>query len=169
MHACHVATHICLHPRRPSGIPCFPSTDQYYQVMYNGLDSMMQRFLNEVHLLAGDATADQHLNSTRLNYLFKTGYYDLHDGMRHNAQLTTDTVLAQFTAVKQAHIILFVLSVMLALAFLLGMFRPFLKRWATSGWHGCVTGRVKAGAAALLLSSVLCLHHMLLAADDGTA
>lgn len=112
---------------------CFPATDKYYQVTYNGLDSMMQRYLAEVHLLSEDTTADQHLNSSRLDYLFKTGYYDLHDGMKANAQLTTATVLAQFDSVKQAHVILFVLSVLLTLAFMMGMFRPFLKRCATAG------------------------------------
>jgi hypothetical protein len=57
-------------------------------------------------------------------------YYDLHDGMRASAELTTDFVLAQFDAVRQLHVVLFVLSLLLSAAFLLLMFRPFIKRWA---------------------------------------
>ena len=48
--------------------------------------------------------------------------------MKASAELTTDFVLAQFDAVRQLHVVLFVLSLLLSAAFLLLMFRPFIKR-----------------------------------------
>ena len=114
--------------RRPPGLACFNASDPYYLVMRNGLDAMMQRFLDEARLLAHDQLADATMASKRLDYLFKAGFYDLQDGMKASAQLTTEFVLAQFDSVKQAHVVLFVLSLLLSAAFLALMFRPFLRR-----------------------------------------
>ena len=60
-------------PRRPAGVPCFPTSDPYYQVMYNGLDSMMQRFLDEARLLSRDELGEANVTSPRLDLLFKVG------------------------------------------------------------------------------------------------
>ncbi len=54
-------------------MPCFPASDPYYQVMYNGLDSMMQRFLDEARLLSRDDLGEANVTSPRLDLLFKLG------------------------------------------------------------------------------------------------
>ncbi|GLC67719.1 hypothetical protein PLESTF_000598300 [Pleodorina starrii] len=110
----------------PNKADCYPPSHPYSAVVYRGLNAMMQRFFVEADLLLRDSPSAWSLNSSRLDYLFHEGTGNLHWAMYHLTEVHLDSVVALYTRVEVFHVVVFVLSWLLAGLFLFGMLRPFM-------------------------------------------
>ncbi|GLI64845.1 hypothetical protein VaNZ11_008226 [Volvox africanus] len=109
---------------------CFPEGHMYHEVSMNALDPMIRRLIEEALLLGNDAYSELNFNSTRFDYIWRVAFHQLIQGVWSANNIYTSAANANFGKVRMAHIILFVLSLALAMVFLLFMFRPFIRRTA---------------------------------------
>ncbi|KAG2450719.1 hypothetical protein HYH02_004557 [Chlamydomonas schloesseri] len=109
---------------------CYPEGHMYHEVSMNALDPMVRRLIEEALLLGNDADADLNFNSTRFDYIWRVAYHQLMMGVWDANGIYTTAANEKFGQVRMAHIILFVLSICLAILFLATMFRPFIRRTA---------------------------------------
>ncbi|GIL98955.1 hypothetical protein Vretimale_4181, partial [Volvox reticuliferus] len=110
----------------PDPADCYLANHSYAAVVYRGLNAMMQRFFLEADLMLRDSSAAWHLNSSRLDYLFLEGTGNLHWAMLHLTDVHLASVVALYMRVEVFHVVVFVLSWLLAGLFLFGMLRPFM-------------------------------------------
>ncbi|GIL43535.1 hypothetical protein Vafri_1240, partial [Volvox africanus] len=110
----------------PDAADCYPPNHSYAAVVYRGLNAMMQRFFLEADLMLRDSPSAWNLNSSRLDYLFHEGTGNLHWAMMHLTSVHLDSVVALYMRVEVFHVVVFVLSWLLAGLFLFGMLRPFM-------------------------------------------
>ncbi|GFR48517.1 hypothetical protein Agub_g10412 [Astrephomene gubernaculifera] len=109
---------------------CFPEGHMYHEVSMNALDPMIRRLIEEALLLGNDAYSDINFNSTRFDYIWRVAYHQLIKGSWTANTIYTTAANANFGKVRMAHVILFVLSLLMAVLFLVAMFRPFIRRTA---------------------------------------
>ncbi|KAG2493479.1 hypothetical protein HYH03_008295 [Edaphochlamys debaryana] len=109
---------------------CFPEGHMYHEVSGNALDPMIRRLIEESLLLGNDAMPDLNFNNTRFDYIWRVAYHQLMQGVWAANAIYTTAANANFSQVRMAHIILFVISLVLAVLFLSMMFRPFIRRTA---------------------------------------
>ncbi|EFJ44860.1 hypothetical protein VOLCADRAFT_94888 [Volvox carteri f. nagariensis] len=110
----------------PDASDCYPPEHPYAAVVYRGLNAMMQRFFVESDLMLRDAPSAWQLNSSRLDYLFHEGTGNLHWAMFRLTEVHLESVVALYMRVEVFHVVVFVLSWLLAGLFLFGMLRPFM-------------------------------------------
>ncbi|KXZ42335.1 hypothetical protein GPECTOR_160g117 [Gonium pectorale] len=110
----------------PETADCYDEQHPYAAVVYRGLNAMMQRFFVEADLMLRDAPAAWALNSSRLSFLYLEGSGNLHWALTALTEAHLDRVVALYMRVEVFHVMVFVLSWLLAGVFLFGMLRPFM-------------------------------------------
>jgi hypothetical protein len=98
------------------------------QVSRDGIDAMMHRLIDEATLLSQDAADNIAINSTRMDYLWVIGRFDLHNGFRTITRHFVAHALSIFRSVVQIHTALFGLSWVAGLVYVLAMCLPFCRR-----------------------------------------
>jgi hypothetical protein len=97
------------------------------QVTHNAIDTMIRRLLREGTLLVQDDVRDVHPGSSRYHFVQQVATNDLQDALLDNMyQLSTQTLkLLQSTRI--GHIILFVLTWLMMISFIVAVFMPYTK------------------------------------------
>eukprot|EP00878_Enallax_costatus_P025839 GHUV01027676.1.p1 GENE.GHUV01027676.1~~GHUV01027676.1.p1 ORF type:complete len:1421 (+),score=378.88 GHUV01027676.1:621-4883(+) len=102
--------------------------DPFYQITHSGLDAQINRYIEEM-LRFASLPIDQSLaNAASYEYGMKVMAYDTYDGLNTAADLFVAWTISRFESVKQLHIILLVISLVLMLLFVLMLYRPYIKR-----------------------------------------
>ncbi|GAX73193.1 hypothetical protein CEUSTIGMA_g646.t1 [Chlamydomonas eustigma] len=109
-------------------LPCFNSSDIYYEISHQGVAAMMERVIIESTVILNDNLSDINLYSPQLDYLWRVGLYDLSDGLDLLYSLTKSEAEKTLGLVVTLQIILLVLSILLASFFLIFMILPFLSQ-----------------------------------------
>ncbi len=110
------------------------------QVVRRGLNAMMQRFFVEADLMLRDTASAWTLNSTRVDYIYHEGTGNMHWAMYDLTNQHLNRVVGLYMRVEVFHVVVFVLSWLLALVFLFCMLRPFMGKTKVGAWVGGVSG-----------------------------
>ncbi|KAG2454201.1 hypothetical protein HYH02_001236 [Chlamydomonas schloesseri] len=118
---------LCFHPA-----DCQPLTSPYYQLTSNGLHLLVTSLLKSGHSLlaqtAGGGSAAAGLNATEFRFIWTTLQTDGEDGMYRLIDLYLKEVQKAYETAETKQVILFVLAVVWAAAFVGLQLRPFLRR-----------------------------------------
>eukprot|EP00798_Chlamydomonas_sp_ICE-L_P001222 gene1222-32563_t len=114
-----------LYPTEP---PCSGPDALTYSITHNGVDNMVFNYLQ-----SGDrwAHSDENLltpKSPLMPVMWQVGLYDAQDGVLTIASTQSDSVMSSLSSVQAVQIVLFLMSVVLSLVFVLAMVRPFVKK-----------------------------------------
>lgn len=94
---------------------------------------MMQRFFVEADLMLRDTASAWTLNSTRVDYIYHEGTGNMHWAMYDLTNQHLNRVVGLYMRVEVFHVVVFVLSWLLALVFLFCMLRPFMGKTKVGG------------------------------------
>lgn len=107
---------------------CYAPSHPYYGLVKRGLAALMQRFFAEADLLVRDVPSAWVLSSSRVDYILREGQGNMHAALFQLADRHFQHILSIHERVEMLHVVLVVLSWLLAGVFLLFMMRPFLAK-----------------------------------------
>jgi len=105
---------------------CLNEDHRFYESAHNGLDALMRRFITEAKLLSMDDEQDATFLSTRFDFIYQLGMFDLADGLTEAAGVFTDFAIARLKAIQDIHIALLVVTLALAVGYVYWVTKPYV-------------------------------------------
>ncbi|KAG2484238.1 hypothetical protein HYH03_016973 [Edaphochlamys debaryana] len=107
---------------------CFKPGEKYYTITHNGLDGMVRRVIQELRLLTLDADVDVRYNASRYDYIHMVGGRDCLEGLQTAAQIFVNYSITKYEEVRQLHMILLAVTVVLAFLYVTMLLWPHLAK-----------------------------------------
>ncbi|KAF5830860.1 hypothetical protein DUNSADRAFT_13939 [Dunaliella salina] len=105
---------------------CLGEQHRFFEAAHNGLDALMRRFIMEAKLLSMDDEQDATFLSPRFDFIYQLGMFDLAEGLTVAADVFTDFAIAKLKAIQEIHIVLLVVTLVLAVGYVFWVTKPYV-------------------------------------------
>eukprot|EP00775_Hariotina_reticulata_P009112 gene9112-9281_t len=107
---------------------CFQPGSPWYDITHSGLDAMATRYLNDMVVFANLPNEIAFANHSSYEFATLVVGFDMYDGLTTASGLFVDYTISRFEAVKQLHIIVLAITLLLGLIYVFKVFRPYVRR-----------------------------------------